>query len=99
MESADFQTQVATLKPVYRTLIYYAIVLPATILFNTLPGFKTGPCTPNFDLLSIAIMFFGAIVLLIVNLVRLKRNGRDYLPSVIIHFFVLIGYALYGIIS
>jgi hypothetical protein len=87
------------IKPVYRTLFYYAVVLTATILFNTLSGFKSGVCGPDFDLLSIFVLFSGSVILLAVNLVRLKLKGQNYLPSVIIHFFVLIGCLLFSLLN
>jgi hypothetical protein len=86
------------LKPVCRTLIYYAIAITAVILFNILPGFKSGPCTPGLDLLSAFVLFLGSIILLGVNVVRLKLKGRAYLPSVLIHFFVFISCLVFSLV-
>ncbi|MES2266511.1 MAG: hypothetical protein V4520_07110 [Bacteroidota bacterium] len=86
------------LKPVYRTLTYYAIAIAAVCLFNILPGFKSGPCSPNFDVLSAFVLFGGSIILLGVNLVRLKVKGRAYLPSVLIHLFIFISCLVFSLV-
>ncbi|MFD0765217.1 hypothetical protein ACFQZI_10175 [Mucilaginibacter lutimaris] len=86
------------LKSVYRTLIYYSVTLTAVVLFNILPGFKSGPCTPGLDILSGFVLFLGSIILLGVNLIRLKLKGRAYLPSVIIHFVVFTGCLIFSLI-
>jgi hypothetical protein len=72
-------------KPVYRTLLYYVVVIVVVGLFNVLPGFKSGPCTPNFDVLSVFLAFIGTVVLFVINGVRLMRCGKIYLSSVLIH--------------
>ncbi|RFZ90484.1 hypothetical protein D0C36_22130 [Mucilaginibacter conchicola] len=90
MEAKDLLTTRRFTKPLHYTLAYYVIVIVAITLFNVLPGFKSGPCTPNLDVLSIFLSFFGAVLLLCVNLIRLKQRGRIYLSSVIIHALVVL---------
>jgi len=79
----------SSVKPVSRTLLYYLLAISLILFFNIAPGFKTGPCTPNVDILSIMLAFFGAVVLLAINGIQIVRYGRIYLPSFIIHALVI----------
>ncbi len=46
-------------------LLIYALLLGAVIIFNVLPAFKSGPCTPNFDILSIVIVGLVTAILMV----------------------------------
>jgi len=58
-------------KPLYKTLVYYAAVIVIVALVNILPGFKSGPCTPNLDFFIPILAFLCSIVLCVINGVRL----------------------------
>ncbi|AMR33924.1 hypothetical protein A0256_21990 [Mucilaginibacter sp. PAMC 26640] len=76
--------------PLNRTLLYYIVVIVLTIFFSNAPAFKSGPCTPNLDLLFPLLAVLISFVLLVVNGINLYRNGRLYLPSLIIHASVIV---------
>ncbi len=67
-------------------LLIYTFLLGALIFFNVLPCFKSGPCTPNFDFLSILIVSLTVIILLIRGVIMYflkKEEGRIVLINII----------------
>jgi hypothetical protein len=39
-------------------------------MFNVLPAFKSGPCTPNFDILSIMIAGLTTAILMVRGIIK-----------------------------
>ena len=54
----------------FKWLLIYAILWGAVIIFNVLPGFKSGPCTPNFDILSVVIVGLTTAILMVRGIVK-----------------------------
>jgi hypothetical protein len=78
-------------KPVFKTALYYIIVIPLVIVLNVFGNVGSGPCNPGLGDMSFLLVALITVVLLIVNSVLLIRKGRAYLPSVLVHLlFVLI---------
>ncbi len=51
-------------------LLTYAILLGVLIFFNVLPCFKSGPCTPNFDILSIVVVGLITAILMVRGIIK-----------------------------
>ncbi|WP_342645829.1 hypothetical protein [Mucilaginibacter sp. CSA2-8R] len=51
-------------------LFVYGILLGAVVLFNVLPGFKSGPCTPNLDVLSFLLVGLTTAILMVRGVVK-----------------------------
>jgi hypothetical protein len=73
-----------------RTIIYYAIAVPLFIFVEYSGAFKSGPCTPNFDVLFFVLALTVTPILFIISIVRLIRKGKLYLYSFIIHLFAML---------
>jgi hypothetical protein len=74
----------------YLTLIYYILAIPLLIYFNTSSDFKTGPCTPNLDILS--FMLSGVFTLILVGrgTFLLIKNGKLVLFPFLLNLLALI---------
>jgi hypothetical protein len=77
-------------RPVAKTLLFYAVAFLLILAVNTLPGFKSGPCTPNLDILSLFVTFIVAVSLLIINVIKLAISGRSYLDLTLVHAGVVL---------
>ena len=76
------------------TLTYYASVAIIVGLINSSDQFKSGPCTPNLDVLSFFLALLISFILLIINgiLAFVKKKPTKY--SFFIHSIVLISWLL-----
>lgn len=83
------------LSPLKKTLLYYVVVIVPVFLVNIVPGFKSGPCTPNLDFLLPFLAFWISVILLVVNIVKLIVHGKGYLASLIIHAVIVSGCMLF----
>lgn len=52
------------LSATWKLIIFYVVALLLIIYFFRTPGFKSGPCTPNLDLLSYILFGLTAALLL-----------------------------------
>lgn len=99
MESEQISDFPIKINPVYFTIVYYVILILGLIWVNTHEGFKSGPCNPGLDLLLYVLLFFGSIVLALVNLLLTKFRGKKYLPSALIHAGIFIATLIFSLIS
>jgi len=86
-------------KPAFKTVLYYLIICPIVIYFNTNKNYRSGPCTPNLDVLSFFLAILSTMVLLVINGVLTIRRGKVYLPSLLIHVLVLVVVIISGVIE
>jgi len=77
--------------PVLKTIIYFIIVGSIIAYFNLSPGYKTGPCNPGLDIISIFFAWVASIVLAFINIVRYNKKGGRYLPSILIPLVFVLG--------
>lgn len=77
-----------------KSIIFYAIALSLIALINVSGQFKSGPCTPNLDVLSIFILAVSNMILLIVNGVMAFAMKKETKYSFFVHSFVLITWAM-----
>src|SRR5690242_17881380 len=81
-----------TTSPTRHTVIYYIIAIPLLLFVECSGAFKSGPCTPNLDVLFFLLALIVTPVLFVISTVQLIRKGKLYLFSFIIHlsaFFTL----------
>lgn len=78
------------LKNAGKSLLAYGIIAVIIILINISGAFKSGPCTPNLDVMS--VLFIGpiSIVLFVINLLQRISRKRATTYSTIIHLIVFI---------
>lgn len=73
-----------------KSIIVYIVLLLIIIAINVSGKFKSGPCSPNLDILSV----FGGIIinitLLIINGIKAFVMKREARLSTFVHFAVLI---------
>jgi hypothetical protein len=79
-----------TKKPVFKTVLYYIIVIPLVIFLNVSADFSSGPCNPGLGDVSFLLAALITVVLLIINSALWIRKGRTYLPSVLVHLLVVL---------
>lgn len=77
-------------KPTRRTIIYYAVAIPLLIFVECSGAFKSGPCTPNLDMLLFLLALIVTPILFVISAVRLKIKGKLYFKSFIIHLCALL---------
>lgn len=85
-------------KPVFKTVVYYIIVISLIVFFNISGDFKTGPCNPGLDLISVLLAVIITFVLLVINVFLSIRKGKVYLPSLCIHLLVLVLLIIFSIV-
>lgn len=74
---------------VLNILVYHLISLPL-IAYVILSGqFKSGPCTPNFDVLAALYVVVSFICLIVYGLFKLISKGKAYLYLLMVNLFVL----------
>lgn len=77
-------------KNALKSIIFYVIASLMIVVINASGKFKSGPCTPNLDILSVYAVVVLNIVLLIVNVIKALVMKRQTRLSVTVHFFVLL---------
>ena len=87
-------------KPVFNkfalfTVIYYVVVVGLVYYFNASGNYKSGPCTPNLDLLSVFLAFFITCILLFRSAFLTFKQTKPYLLSFLIHLVVVVGIVIY----
>ncbi|MFD0765218.1 hypothetical protein ACFQZI_10180 [Mucilaginibacter lutimaris] len=99
MQSEKIQEFPIQIKPVYFTIVYYLILIPGVIWVNTHRGYGGGPCNLGWDLVFGLLLFFGSIVLMLINFLMVKLRGKQHLPSALIHLVVFVGTLLFSLIA
>lgn len=99
MQSEKIQDFPIQIKPVYFTIVYYIIIIPGFIWVNTHPGYGGGPCNPGLDFVFGMLLFFGSIVLTLINFLMVKLRGKQHLPSALTHLIVFVGLLIFCLIS
>jgi len=86
-------------KPLIYTIAYYFFAIVLTTYIEASGNFKSGPCTPNFDIMA-PVLFFGVscISLLVYTFKAIAHRG-PYIMVAIIHAFVVMGAILVIIIN
>ncbi|KUJ53414.1 hypothetical protein AR685_03240 [Chryseobacterium sp. JAH] len=73
-----------------KSIIFYIVLLLIIVAINVSGKFKSGPCSPSLDILSV----FGGIIinitLLIINGIKAFVMKREARLSTFVHFAVLI---------
>ncbi|MES2275491.1 MAG: hypothetical protein V4592_05685 [Bacteroidota bacterium] len=86
-------------KPILYTLIYYVATAALITYIEASGSFRSGPCTPNFDILAPVLLFGVSCILLIANVYRAISRRGDYVIVAAIHAFVIIGIILFLVIT
>ena len=74
---------------VLKTLVHHLISLPI-IAYVILSGqFKSGPCTPNLDILAALYVVVSFICLIVYSLFKLISKGKAYLFLLMVNIFAL----------
>ena len=69
---------------------FYFIAIIAIIVFNVSDEFKSGPCTPNFDIFSVFLLGPLSAILLIKNGIQTFLLKRETSYSFRIHLIALL---------
>ncbi len=82
-------------KNAIKSIIFYLIVTLIIVAINVSGKFKSGPCTPNLDVLSIFVLIILNIILLIISIIKAFVMKKKTKPSMIVHFIVLIIWVIF----
>lgn len=72
------------------SILFYAISILIIIAINVTGKFKSDPCTPNLDILSVFILVVLNIILLVINGIKAFVIKKQTNLSFVIHFFFLL---------
>lgn len=76
-------------KHIIRLLVYYILATGAVAYFMMSGSFKSGPCTPNLDFLS--VFLFGIVSLILTGIstyMGIKKRGNIFLLLINLAFFI-----------
>jgi len=82
-------------KNALKSIMFYLIAILTIIVINVSGKFKSGPCTPNLDVLSVFILAILNVILLIINGIKAFIMKKETKLSTIIHLAVLIIWIIY----
>lgn len=82
-------------KNALKSIMFYLIAILVIALINISGKFKSGPCTPNLDVLSVFIFIILNIILLIINGIKAFAMKKEMRLSTIVHLAVLIIWIIY----
>lgn len=82
-------------KNALKSIVFYVIAILVIALINISGKFKSGPCTPNLDVLSVFIFIILNIILLIINGIKAFAMKKEMRLSTIVHLAVLIIWIIY----
>lgn len=82
-------------KNALKSIVFYIIAILAIVLINISGEFKSGPCTPNLDVLSVFVFIVLNIILLIINGIKTFVMKKETKFSTIVHLIVLIIWIIY----
>ena len=72
------------------SIVFYVISILMIVAINVSGKFKSGPCTPNLDVLSVFLLAILNIVLMIANGIRGFLFGKQTRLSFCVHFVALL---------
>ena len=78
-----------------KSIVLYVIAILIIVLINISGKFKSGPCTPNLDVLSVFIFIILNVILLIINGIKAFAMKKEMRLSIIVHLAVLIIWIIY----
>ncbi|AWG23492.1 hypothetical protein FFWV33_19115 [Flavobacterium faecale] len=78
-----------------KTLVFYAFVFVCILFVNISGKFKSGPCTPNLDVLSIFLIGPVSFILMLVNGIKYFHMERETKFSFYLHFICLLIWILF----
>jgi hypothetical protein len=76
------------------TIVFYSIALILITIANTSSQFKSGPCTPNFDLISLFLLGPLSFILLLINGVQAFIRNKQNKYSFYLHLLAIIVWLL-----
>ncbi len=82
-------------KNALKSIMFYLIAILTIIVINVSGKFKSGPCTPNLDVLSVFILAILNVILLIINGIKAFIMKKETKISTIVHLAVLIIWIIY----
>lgn len=82
-------------KNALKSIVFYVIAILVIALINISGKFKSGPCTPNLDVLSVFIFIILNVILLIINGIKAFAMKKEMRLSTIVHLAVLIIWIIY----
>jgi hypothetical protein len=82
-------------KNALKSIMFYLIAILTIIVINVSGKFKSGPCTPNLDVLSVFILAILNVILLIINGIKAFIMKKETKLSTIVHLAVLIIWIIY----
>jgi hypothetical protein len=83
-------------KNALKSIMFYLIAILTIIVINVSGKFKSGPCTPNLDVLSVFILAILNVILLIINGIKAFIMKKETKLSTIVHLAVLIIWIIYS---
>lgn len=69
---------------------FYVLFIMVIIAINVSGKFKSGPCTPNLDFLSVFLLVILNVVLLLINGIRAFLLGKETRLSFVVHLAALL---------
>lgn len=78
-----------------KSIVFYIIAILVIVVINISGKFKSGPCTPNLDVLSVFIFIILNVILLIINGVKAFVMKKETKLSTIVNLAVLIIWIIY----
>ncbi|OBW42722.1 hypothetical protein AB670_00935 [Chryseobacterium sp. MOF25P] len=82
-------------KNALKSIMFYLIAILTIIVINVSGKFKSGPCTPNLDVLLVFILAILNVILLIINGIKAFIMKKETKLSTIVHLAVLIIWIIY----
>ena len=82
-------------KNALKSIVFYIIAILVIVVINISGKFKSGPCTPNLDVLSVFIFIILNVILLIINGIKAFAMKKEMRLSIIVHLAVLIIWIIY----
>lgn len=82
-------------KNALKSIVFYIIAILTIILINISGKFKSEPCTPNLDVLSVFVFMILNVILLIINGIKTFVMKKETKLSTIVHLAVLIIWIIY----
>jgi len=80
---------------IVRLSLFYAIAIGCLIYIEASGKFKSGPCTPNLDILAPLLLIIVTVILLITSLVNiLTKRGNKYLLMINLAAFLALVFVL-----
>lgn len=82
-------------KNALKSIVFYIIAILMIVVINISGKFKSGPCTPNLDVLSVFVFMILNVILLIINGIKAFVMKKETKISTIVHLAFLIIWIIY----